>query len=220
MKLRAAMMLLVGVQANSSQDRSSVSGKWFNATTTHFGGNQGSCGGCALDMFSGVPGWAVVATAESMQIPYQCKPCPDCHCATGKGQESVGGPAAGCGACFNVQTTGSNLWSHDLPKVNFKAAVADSCPYAANKQWCPQEVGDTNSAGYEFHIDIFSADQEKLGIGENPLVQFQPIECPEEIKSIFLHSCCDVWYKGQGCSNDGKMCPSDTCPPSEHVQLV
>jgi len=185
---------------------------WFDATTTNFGGGEGSCGGCSLAMFGNTPGWATVAVAESMQIPYGCKPCPDCHCATGDAQRTVGGPPGGCGQCYEVQTTGTNPYGAQLPIVSFNAMVADSCPYAANQEWCPGNVGDVNRHGYQFHIDVFSSDHSKLNIGDNPIVKFRPIDCPNEIIQVAQQQCCDVWYQGQGCPN---ICPQDTCPPNE-----
>lgn len=189
-----------------------ASDAWFSATTTNFGGGQGSCGGCALSMFGNTPGWATVAVAESMQIPYACKDCPDCHCATGDAQRAAGGPPGGCGECYEVRTTGTNPYGAQLPVVSFNATVVDSCPFDANQEWCPRAVGDTNRHGYEFHIDVFSSDHSKLGIGDNPFVQFRPIECPETVLQTMQQQCCDVWYQGQGCSS---ICPQDSCPPGD-----
>lgn len=200
------------VQAKTRLGRNStVQEKWFEATTTNFGGGQGSCGGCSLSMMGNVAGWAVVATSESMQIPYMCKACPDCQCATGWAQLDAGGPPGGCGNCFEVQTTGTNPYGKtDLPLVTFNAVVADSCPYNANQEWCPEKVGDSNRHGYEFHLDVFSSDHSKLGIGDNPIVKFRPLECPESVNQILRQNCCDVWYQGQGCPD---ICTNDECPP-------
>lgn len=190
--------------------QASADGKWYSASTTKFTGTQGSCGGCGLNMMSSLPNWAVVSAAESMQIPYDCKPCPDCQCATGQGQLDVGGPAGGCGNCFEVKTTGTNPWNATLPNVTFNAVVADSCAHGNNPDWCPQAVGEMNKHGFEFHLNIFDADHVKLGLGDNPTVQFRPIDCPDSVKDAMNQKCCDVWYPGQGCSG---VCPTNECPP-------
>jgi len=149
-------------------------------------------------MLRSFPKWAVVATAESMQIPYECKPCPNCQCGTGKAQPGPG--AAGCGACFTLRTTGKNPYGgSNLPIVEFNATVADSCPYAANQQWCPEKVGGKNQYGFEYHFDVFEDDWSKLGIGDNPIVTFVPIECPSDVVQVMQKACCGIWYQGQGC---------------------
>jgi len=203
--ISAALSVLSAEAANET---------WFSASTTHFGGYQGSCGGCKLGMFSNTPGWATVAVAESMQIPYQCKACPDCQCATGEAQRAAGGPPGGCGQCYEVKTTGTNPYGEQTPIVTFNAAVVDSCPYAANTEWCPGNVGDKNQHGFEFHIDVFQSDHDKLAIGNNPFVQFRPIDCPADIVETMQSQCCDIWWQGQGCST---ICPQDQCPPSDAI---
>merc|ERR1712130_1065320 len=124
----------------------------WKATTTRFGGSQGSCGGCHLDMFNNVPGWATIATSESMQSPYDCKDCPSCWCATGGDMLKQYNVSGGCGQCFEVKTTGTNPYGATLPVVTFNAMVADSCPFAVNQEWCPQRPGDKSKHGYMFHM--------------------------------------------------------------------
>lgn len=162
-----------------------------------------------MNMFANTPGWASVAVAESMQKPYQCKACPDCQCATGQEQVAAGGPSGGCGQCYEVRTTGKNPYGSDVPIMTFHAAVVDSCPHDANQEWCPENVGDKNRHGFEFHIDVFQPDHDKLNIGDNPFVQLRPVDCPAEIVEVMQSKCCDVWYPGQGCN---AICPQDTCP--------
>jgi hypothetical protein len=165
-----------------------------------------------LGMMESVPGWATVAVAESMQIPYACKACPDCHCATGDAQRAIGGAPGGCGQCYEVRTTGTNPYGEQLPEVAFKATVVDSCPFGANQEWCAQNVGQANRHGFEYHIDVFAPDHAKLGIGNNPIVDFRPIDCPADILNVMQQQCCDVWYPGQGCN---AICAQDYCPPGE-----
>lgn len=182
---------------------------WFKASTTKFQGTQGSCGGCALNMMGGMEGWATVSASESMQTPYECKACPDCQCGTGQDQLDVGGPSGGCGQCFEVKTTGTNPWHAQLPNVTFNAVVVDSCANQFSPDWCPQAVGAMNQHGFEFHINVFEADHEKLGLGDNPTVDFRPIDCPDSVKEVMNQKCCDVWYPGQGCN---AVCPTNQCP--------
>jgi len=40
----------------------------FRATTTSYGGDEGSCGGCKVNLVQGVSGWAAAATPQSMQV--------------------------------------------------------------------------------------------------------------------------------------------------------
>lgn len=193
----------------------SPSGSWFEASTTNFDDATGSCGGCSLNMFKDTPNWAAVAVAESMQTPYQCKPCPDCQCATGEDQANAGGPPGGCGQCYEVKTTGRDPDGNSAPLVEFHAAVVDSCPYEDNREWCPRHVHEVNSKGYEFHIDVIKSDVNKLGLGDNPIVQFRPVACPGDILQIMQQNCCDVWSAGQGCN---AICPQDHCPSEQSVR--
>ena len=40
----------------------------FKATTTNYDGDEGSCGGCKINLVHGVAGWAAAATPQSMQV--------------------------------------------------------------------------------------------------------------------------------------------------------
>jgi hypothetical protein len=51
--------------------------------------------------------------------------------------------------------TGTNPWGAQLPRVDFNIVVVDSCPYNNNREWCPLNVGDPNSYGFEYHFDLF-----------------------------------------------------------------
>jgi hypothetical protein len=40
----------------------------FRASTTNYDGDEGSCGGCKINLVHGVAGWAAAATPQSMQV--------------------------------------------------------------------------------------------------------------------------------------------------------
>jgi len=184
---------------------------WFNASTSRFNvknydSQKGSCGGCGLNMFADMKGWAAVSAAESMQVPYACKG--DYACATGGGQKDAGGVSGGCGQCYSVHTQGTNPFDAKLPKVQFYAAVVDTCAHEYNKDWCAKHVGAKNSYGFQYHINVLGDDADKLKIGDNPIVHFRPMECPEQVLEAMQKSCCDKWFKGVGCSS---ICPDNQC---------
>lgn len=184
---------------------------WFNASTsrfdvTNFASQKGSCGGCGLDLFADMEGWAAVSAAESMQVPYACDG--EYACATGHGQADVGGVSGGCGQCYSIHTQGTNPYDADLPKVKFFAAVVDTCAHAYNKEWCAKHVGAKNSYGFEYHLNVLGADVDKLKIGDNPIVHMRPIDCPEEVLQAMQKTCCDQWYAGVGCTS---ICPDNQC---------
>jgi len=196
---------------SSSLVSSGMGHTWFNASTSQFtvanySSQKGSCGGCSLDMFTGINDWAAVSASESMQIPYACDGA--YQCATGDAQTKAGGTAGGCGQCFSVHTQGYNPYDAKLPQVQFYAAVVDSCANKWNSDWCPGKVGDTNQFGYEYHLNVLGADVDKLKIGDNPIVHFRPIECPANILSAMQKSCCDKWGDGIGCTS---ICPDNSC---------
>jgi len=160
----------------------------------------------------GIAGWATAASAESMQIPYQCEACPECWCATGEAQSAAGNSnaAAGCGACFQLTSTGTNPYGAAQPRVTFNIAIADSCPNAVNSEWCPAQVGQVNAHGYQYHFDLYAPDVARLGVGNNPIVSFERIACPANVMAVMQASCCNIWYRGQGCANicgGGYTCP-------------
>jgi hypothetical protein len=184
---------------------------WFNASTSRFdvkdyNSQKGSCGGCGLNMFADIEGWAAVSAAESMQVPYACDG--DYACATGGGQTDVGGVSGGCGQCYSAYTQGINPFNAELPEIHFFAAVVDTCAHTSNKDWCAKHVGVKNKYGFEYHINILGADADKLKIGDNPIIDFHPIKCPAEILEAMQKSCCDQWYKGIGCTS---ICPDNQC---------
>merc|ERR1739848_801614 len=49
---------------------------------------------------------------------------------------------------------------------------------------------------------------DKLKIGDNPIVHFRPMECPEAVVEAMQKSCCDQWYEGVGCTS---ICPDNQC---------
>lgn len=184
---------------------------WYNATTTRFdvpdfNTQKGSCGGCSLNLFDGEESWAVVSAAESMQAPFACDNA--YQCATGADQINVGGVAAGCGECFSVRTQGYNPYGVKTPMVQFYAVVLDTCANEYSPDWCPKEAGGKNQFGNEYHLNVLGGDAEKLGLGDNPVVHFRPIECPAKITTMMQASCCDQWYKGVGCNS---ICPDNQC---------
>jgi hypothetical protein len=186
---------------------------WFNASTSRFDvasyeSQKGSCGGCGLNLLANFEGWAAVSAAESMQVPYACDG--DYACATGGGQADAVGVSGGCGQCYSVHTQGTNPWDAELPKVQFYAAVVDTCAHEYNRDWCAKHVGAKNSYGFEYHINVLGDDADKLKIGDNPIVHFRPVECPEQVLEAMQKSCCDQWYKGVGCSS---ICPDNQCSP-------
>jgi hypothetical protein len=195
----------------ASSAASATAFTWFNATTTRFdvedySVQMGSCGGCGLNMFANVEGWAAISAAESMQTPYACDG--DYNCATGSDQTTAGGVSAGCGQCYSVHSQGYNPYEAEIPKVNFYAAVVDTCAHKYNKDWCPKHVGVKNQFGFEYHLNVLGADVDKLKLGDNPVVHFRPIDCPDDVLKVMQSSCCDQLGKGIGCSS---ICPDDQC---------
>ena len=67
------------------------------------------------------------------------------------------------------------------------------------QDWCPRNVGETNNYGYEYHFDLNINDVNKLGLGDNPIINFEPIECPIDIVNIMNQQCCGIWWGDQGC---------------------
>ena len=57
--------------------------------------------------------------------------------------------------------------------------ITNLCPYNGNQQWCPP-VGGTNQYGYSYHFDLMA--QSPL-IGDNPIVNFEPVACPGQAVS-------------------------------------
>ena len=56
-----------------------------------------------------------------------------------------------------------------------------------------------NKHGYEYHFDLFDQDVTKLGLGDNPIINFNPIDCPSNIVTIMNQKCCGIWWVDQGC---------------------
>jgi len=187
---------------------------WFNATTTRFDvadykAQKGSCGGCGMNMFADVEGWAAVSAAESMQTPYACTSANGNYaCATGADQMAASGISAKCGQCFSVRSQGISPFGVKTPVVSFNATVVDTCAHQYNGDWCPGKVGSKNKYGFEYHLNVLGADAKKLKLGDNPIVHFHPIDCPAEILAVMQGSCCDKWGKGVGCST---ICPKNKC---------
>lgn len=143
------------------------------------------------------------------------------------GKEAVGVTMVpgGCGTCFKAITVGENPWHDPLPKgVKFNIAAIDTCPYGGdNKLNCPKHPGDVNEWGSKYHFDLYAPDLELLPVdlGENPNIEFEPIDCPEEILTLMALKCCGIWWKGQGCprvTENGHsygMCDPEQfdCPP-------
>ena len=46
----------------------------FKATTTSYGGDEGSCGGCKINLVHSTAGWAAAATPQSMQVNFHFEP--------------------------------------------------------------------------------------------------------------------------------------------------
>ncbi len=84
-----------------------------------------------------------------------------------------------------------------MPKVSFNIVVVDSCPYANNKEWCPKSLGQKNNYGYEYHFDLVEDDVNKLGLGDNPIINFSPIDCPSNVVSLMSKNCCGIWWTNQ-----------------------
>jgi len=166
----------------------------YYATTTHFNGVTGSCG-CHLNALAHHKTWAVVATAESMQYPFQCNGghSVSCGLATAQSHRKSGLPG-GCGACFELETEGSH-------SKKFYAAVGDICPHRGNEEWCPAKVGQENRHGHQYHFDIYQPDWRKLGLPSNPKVKAKRTKCPKSIKDAMRKSCCSSWGHGSGCKS-------------------
>ncbi len=93
--------------------------------------------------------------------------------------------------------TGTNPWGASLPKISFNIVVVDSCPYDNNREWCPKNVGDKNNYGFEYHFDLVESDVSKLGLGDNPTINFDPIDCPQHIVDLLSQNCCGIWWTDQ-----------------------
>lgn len=53
--------------------------------------------------------------------------------------------------------------------------VTNLCPVEGNQKWCAA-AGKKNSFGLEYHFDIMA---QKEVFGDNPIVDFESVTCPE-----------------------------------------
>lgn len=95
---------------------------------------------------------------------------------------------SGCGLCYKLTSTGSGPSGSagGAAGQSIVVIVTDLCPTNGNEQWC-SEPGHTNSYGYGYHFDIMSSTNV---LGENSVVDFEPIACPSTASSVFSQCSC------------------------------
>ena len=64
--------------------------------------------------------------------------------------------------------------------------VTNLCPNNGNAQWCPA-VGGKNQYGFGYHFDINAQGQV---LGDNVVVDFEPVGCPGQATSDFGQCVC------------------------------
>lgn len=64
--------------------------------------------------------------------------------------------------------------------------VTNLCPHSGNEHWYPA-VDGTNNYGYSYHFDIMAKSE---GFGDNPLVNFEQVNCPGTASSDYKQRVC------------------------------
>ena len=92
---------------------------------------------------------------------------------------------AACGICFDLISTGKSPCTGcgtggDAGK-RITVMVTNLCPHNGNEQWCPT-VGGKNEYGYSYHFDLEAT---APILGDNSVVDFEPVACPKMALSNF-----------------------------------
>jgi endoglucanase len=64
--------------------------------------------------------------------------------------------------------------------------ITNLCPYNGNQVWCPNP-GQENQYGYNYHFDIMA---QQPVIGDNPIVNFESVDCPGDGDSDYAQCQC------------------------------
>jgi len=117
-----------------------------------------------------------VAIAQGMAQPLMCSSANE---ATGQGSPSIQGAGYSnvlhtyCGQCIQFTTDDG---------TTVGGVVFDTCPYAANSEWCSKD-GNANQHGFHNHLDIYGSTSIAVtnAIGDNPTGRVQTITCPSAV---------------------------------------
>ena len=92
---------------------------------------------------------------------------------------------AGCGICFKLTSTGKspcvNCGDGGVPGKSITVMITNLCPHNGNEKWCPPP-GGKNQYGSSYHFDLYA---NTPILGDNNVVEFEPVACPGMMKSNF-----------------------------------
>lgn len=96
---------------------------------------------------------------------------------------------SGCGHCFKLTSTGKALAGKGQGGEaghSIMVMLTNLCPHNGNEEWCP-EPGKSNKYGFGYHFDIMA--KSKV-FGDNPIVDFETIACPDTAHKRFSSCQC------------------------------
>ncbi|KAL2861049.1 RlpA-like double-psi beta-barrel-protein domain-containing protein-containing protein [Aspergillus lucknowensis] len=169
--------------------RSTTTSALLATTTNYNDGLQGACGcGTQESTFPwsyGLPNNVYTAAANQALFDTQME-----HWC-----------GSGCGTCYRLTSTGvsscETCGTGGEQGKSITVMVTNLCPYAGNEQWCanPRQL---NAYGYPYHFDIMGGS----GVfGDNVVVEFEQVECPNEARMSWAGCECHPDVRGKALGN-------------------